>query len=91
MQNDGLKVEEKIDYLFGSGQIEVDSLTYIRGLSYIIIDYAQNLTLHEIKTITSRAGNSTKIVLSGDPYDNPYSNRLIYLVEDLKDRRYLVT
>ena len=88
------KVDEKIDYLFSSGQIEVDSLTYIRGRSlpkqYIIIDDAQNLTPHEIKTIISRAGNGTKIVLTGDPYqiDNPYldasSNGLTYLVERFK-------
>ncbi|MDR2818741.1 MAG: PhoH family protein [Endomicrobium sp.] len=93
-RNDNLKTEERIDYLFESGQIEVDSLTYIRGRSlpqqYIIIDDAQNLTPHEIKTITSRAGNGTKIVLTGDPYqiDNPYldasSNGLTYLVERFK-------
>jgi PhoH-like ATPase len=89
-----VKTEEKIDYLFSAGQIEVDSLTYIRGRSlpqqYIIIDDAQNLTPHEVKTITSRAGNGTKIVLTGDPYqiDNPYldasSNGLTYLVERFK-------
>jgi len=89
-----IKTEEKIDYLFGSGQIEVDSLTYIRGRSlpqqYIIIDDAQNLTPHEVKTIISRAGTGTKIVLTGDPYqiDNPYldasSNGLTYLVERFK-------
>ena len=88
------KTEEKIDYLFSSGQIEVDSLTYIRGRSlpqqYIIIDDAQNLTPHEVKTIVSRAGTGTKIVLTGDPYqiDNPYldasSNGLTYLVERFK-------
>jgi len=88
------KVDEKIDYLFNSGQIEVDSLTYIRGRSlpkqYIIIDDAQNLTPHEVKTIISRAGAGTKIVLTGDPYqiDNPYldasSNGLTYLVERFK-------
>ncbi|AKL97753.1 PhoH family protein [Endomicrobium proavitum] len=89
-----VKTEEKIDYLFGSGQIEIDSLTYIRGRSlpqqYIIIDDAQNLTPHEVKTIISRAGSGTKIVLTGDPYqiDNPYldasSNGLTYLVERFK-------
>ncbi len=88
------KTEEKIDYLFSSGQIEVDSLTYIRGRSlpqqYIIIDDAQNLTPHEVKTIISRAGTGTKIVLTGDPYqiDNPYldasSNGLTYLAERFK-------
>jgi len=78
------KVEEKIDYLFSSGQIEVDSLTYIRGRSlpkqYIIIDDAQNLTPHEVKTIISRAGTGTKIVLTGDPYqiDNPYLDASIF-------------
>ncbi|MDR1522932.1 MAG: PhoH family protein [Endomicrobium sp.] len=88
------KTDEKINYLFSAGQIEIDSLTYIRGRSlpqqYIIIDDVQNLTTHEIKTITSRAGNGTKIVLTGDPYqiDNPYldvsSNGLSYLVERFK-------
>jgi PhoH-like ATPase len=88
------KRDEKIDYLFSTGQIEIDSLTYIRGRSlpqqYIIIDDAQNLTPHEIKTIASRAGHDTKIVLTGDPYqiDNPYldasSNGLSYLVERFK-------
>ncbi|MDR1952268.1 MAG: PhoH family protein [Elusimicrobiota bacterium] len=88
------KTEGKIDYLFSSGQIEVDALTYIRGRSlpkqYVIIDDAQNLTPHEIKTIISRAGKETKIVLTGDPnqIDSPYldasSNGLTYLVERFK-------
>jgi PhoH-like ATPase len=88
------KTEEKIQYFFTTGQIEVESLTYIRGRSlpnqYIIIDDAQNLTPHEVKTIISRAGTGTKIVLTGDPYqiDNPYldvsSNGLTYLVERFK-------
>lgn len=88
------RTEEKIQYFFTSGQIEVDSLTYIRGRSlpnqYIIIDDAQNLTPGEVKTIVSRAGSGTKIVLTGDPYqiDNPYldasSNGLTYLVERFK-------
>ncbi len=88
------KTEEKIEYFFSTGQIEVESLTYIRGRSlpsqYIIIDDAQNLTPHEMKTIISRAGAGTKIVLTGDPYqiDNPYldasSNGLTYLVERFK-------
>jgi PhoH-like ATPase len=88
------KTEEKIEYFFTTGQIEIESLTFIRGRSlpnqFIIIDDAQNLTPHEIKTIISRAGNGTKIVLTGDPYqiDNPYldvsSNGLTYLVEHFK-------
>ncbi|MDR2860214.1 MAG: PhoH family protein [Elusimicrobiota bacterium] len=88
------KTEEKLNYLFSSGQIEMDALTYIRGRTlpqqYVIIDDAQNLTPHEIKTIISRAGKDTKIVLTGDPYqiDSPYldasSNGLTYLVERFK-------
>ncbi len=64
--------------LIASGQIQVEPLTYIRGRSlpfqYIIVDEAQNLTPHEIKTIITRAGEGSKIVLTGDPdqIDNPY-------------------
>lgn len=88
------RTEEKIDYLLTSGQVEIDALTYIRGRTlpqqYVIIDDAQNLTPHEVKTIISRAGKNTKIVLTGDPYqiDSPYldpsSNGLTYLVERFK-------
>ncbi|MBT1247171.1 MULTISPECIES: PhoH family protein [unclassified Thermosipho (in: thermotogales)] len=70
------------------GIIEIEALTYIRGRSipdqFIIIDEAQNLTPHEVKTILTRAGENTKIVLLGDPYqiDTPYldkdSNGLVY-------------
>jgi PhoH-like ATPase len=80
--------------LLGFGIIQVEPLTYIRGRSipgqYIIVDEAQNLTPHEAKTIITRAGLGTKIVLTGDPYqiDNPYldqsSNALSYLVNKLK-------
>jgi PhoH-like ATPase len=76
------------------GFIEIEPLTYIRGRSipnqFIIIDEAQNLTPHEVKTIITRAGESTKIVLTGDPYqiDNPYvdttSNGLTNIVEKFK-------
>ncbi|MFV0340724.1 MAG: PhoH family protein [Parachlamydiaceae bacterium] len=71
-------------------RVELEAVTYIRGRSlpkmFIIIDEAQNLTPHEIKTIVSRAGEGTKVVLTGDPtqIDNPYldkdSNGLTYLV-----------
>ncbi|MBW6515199.1 MAG: PhoH family protein [Candidatus Cloacimonetes bacterium] len=81
------------DYL-DHGFIELEPLTYIRGRSlpdqYIIIDEAQNLTPHEMKTIITRAGEGTKIVLTGDPYqiDIPYldseSNGLSMSVEKLK-------
>lgn len=78
------------------GLLEIEALTYIRGRSipkqYMIVDEAQNLTPHEIKTIITRAGEGTKIVLTGDPYqiDNPYidssSNGLTYAVEKFKDQ-----
>ncbi len=64
--------------LINSHRIELEALTYIRGRSiprqFVIVDEAQNLTPHEIKTIVSRAGEDTKIVLTGDPQqiDNPY-------------------
>ena len=80
--------------LVDMGILEIEALTYIRGRSipkqYMIVDEAQNLTPHEIKTIITRAGEGTKIVLTGDPYqiDNPYvdasSNGLTYVVEKFK-------
>ncbi|SHI43055.1 PhoH-like ATPase [Malonomonas rubra DSM 5091] len=80
--------------LIDLGLMEIEPLTYIRGRSiprqYMIVDEAQNLTPHEIKTIITRAGEGTKIVLTGDPYqiDNPYvdsaSNGLTYAVERFK-------
>lgn len=86
--------EEKAHYLLDSGKIEIASITHMRGRSlpgqYMIVDDAQNLTPHEIKTILTRAGEGTKIVVTGDPYqiDTPYldieSNGLTYLVDRLK-------
>ncbi len=77
------------------GILQIEPLTYIRGRSipnqYMIVDEAQNLTPHEIKTIITRAGDNTKIVLTGDPYqiDNPYidssSNGLSYVAERFKN------
>ena len=64
--------------LLDSGQVQVEPLTYIRGRSlpqqYVIVDEAQNLTPHEVKTVITRCGEGTKIVLTGDPFqiDNPY-------------------
>ena len=85
---------KSVDALLSNNLIEIEALTYIRGRSlpnqYIIIDEAQNLSPHEIKTIVSRAGDNTKVVLTGDPYqiDSPYldanSNGLTYLVEIFK-------
>ncbi|TVY09621.1 PhoH family protein [Paenibacillus cremeus] len=82
--------------LAGLGSIQVEALTYIRGRSipgqFIIIDEAQNLSKHEIKTIVSRVGEGSKIVLLGDPeqIDHPYldasSNGLTYVVERFKEQ-----
>jgi PhoH-like ATPase len=81
--------------LMNQGLLQIEPLTYIRGRSipqqYLIVDESQNLTPHEIKTIVTRAGDNTKIVLTGDSYqiDNPYvdsaNNGLVYLVERFKD------
>src|SRR5207237_3507766 len=83
--------------IFSSDKIEVEAVAFLRGRSlpkmYIIIDDAQNLTPHEVKTIISRAGEGTKVVLTGDPYqiDNPYldaaSNGLSNLVERFKGQK----
>lgn len=80
--------------LINEGLLHVEPLTYIRGRSlpnqYMIIDEAQNLTPHEIKTIITRAGEGTKIVLTGDSaqIDNPYldsiNNGLVYCIDRLK-------
>ncbi len=67
-----------LDEMMTSGVIEIEPLTYIRGRSlpqqYVIVDEAQNLTPHEVKTIVTRCAEGTKIVLTGDPFqiDNPY-------------------
>lgn len=91
--------------LLDMGLIELEPLTYIRGRSiphrFMIVDEAQNLTPHELKTIVTRAGMGTKLVLTGDPYqiDNPYvdagSNGLSHVIEkfqkfDLAGHAYLI-
>ena len=86
--------QARYQYLIDSGMVQVEPLTYIRGRSlprqYLLVDEAQNLTPHEVKTVISRAGEGTKIVLTGDPYqiDNPYvdatSNGLSHVVERFK-------
>ncbi len=83
--------------LIDMGYIEIEPLTYIRGRSipnqFIIVDEAQNLTPHEVKTIITRVGDNTKIVITGDPYqiDNPYvdstSNGLVHVVNKFKHER----
>lgn len=82
------------DELINQGLLHVEPLTYIRGRSlpnqFMIVDEAQNLTPHEIKTIITRAGEGTKIVLTGDseqidsPYLDALNNGLIYCIDKLK-------
>lgn len=84
-----------MEQLMESGAIELEALTYIRGRSisnaFIIIDEAQNLTAHEVKTIITRAGEGTKVVLTGDieqidnVYTNETSNGLTYTIEKFKN------
>jgi PhoH-like ATPase len=81
--------------LIEMGLLQIEPLTYIRGRTipkqFLIVDEAQNLTPHEVKTILTRAGEGTKVVLTGDPdqIDNPYvdaaSNGLSYVVERFKE------
>ncbi len=88
-------VETTVEQLLRDGTVSLEALTYIRGRSissqFLVVDEAQNLTPHEVKTIISRAGENTKLVLTGDPYqiDNPYldssSNGLVFAAERLKD------
>lgn len=90
----GKAADRKVQELLADDLVELEALTYIRGRSvsrqYIVVDEAQNLTPHEVKTIVSRAGEGAKIVLTGDPdqIDNPYldssSNGLSYAVERMK-------
>jgi len=89
------KALEKIDELIATEKIAIAPLAFIRGRTltkiFFIVDEAQNLTPHEIKTIISRAGEHTKIVFTGDIYqiDTPYldaeSNGLSYLIENVKN------
>ena len=84
-----------VEHLFEDGTIEIEALSYIRGRSisnaFMIIDEAQNLSPHEIKTIITRVGENTKIILTGDveQIDNAYldvtSNGLSYAIERFKD------
>jgi len=99
-----MPIQDNLEFLMGNkrtldmyiedGTIEVEALTYIRGRSianaFIVIDEAQQLTKHEIKTILTRVGEGTKIVFTGDieQIDNVYvdetSNGLTYVVEKFK-------
>jgi len=100
-------IQDNLQYLFGNdkmtldmyiddGKIEVEAMTFIRGRSiansYIIVDEVQNMTQHEIKTILTRVGEGTKVILTGDidQIDNVYidatNNGLTYVVERFKDQ-----
>ena len=93
-ENSGLSNNTYLQMMQDNGLIEVEAITYIRGRSipnaFIIIDEAQNLSTHELKTIVTRAGQGTKIVLTGDiqQIDNVHvdalSNGLSYAVEKFK-------
>jgi PhoH-like ATPase len=94
---DSQTTEQRIQKLIADGQLVLEPLTYIRGRSiphqFMIVDEAQNLTPHEVKTIVSRVGEGTKLVLTGDiqQIDNPYldqsSNGLSYTAEKMKGIR----
>jgi PhoH-like ATPase len=94
---DSQSTEQRIAKLMADGKLVLEPLTYIRGRSiahqFMIVDEAQNLTPHEVKTIASRVGEGTKLILTGDIHqiDNPYldqsSNGLSYTIEKMKGVR----
>lgn len=94
-ESTGHGTSETLRWVTSSDKIEMEAVTYIRGRSlpkmFIIVDEAQNLTPHEVKTVISRAGEGTKVVLTGDAsqIDNPYldknSNGLTYTVGKCKE------
>jgi len=91
------KKNKSIDELEHSGKLAITALAFIRGRSLsniiFIIDEAQNLTPHEIKTIITRAGENTKVIFTGDinqidtPYMDEQSNGLTYLIDRLKGNK----
>lgn len=97
LSNDEKKGGRSYRELIDLGILQIEPLTYIRGRSipaqFMVVDEAQNLTPHEVKTIVSRAGEGTKIVLTGDPYqiDNPYmdatNNGLVHVVNRFRPER----
>ncbi len=94
-KKDSKDIDPYISLLFESGKIEIEAITYIRGRSipnsFIIIDEAQNLSNHQLKTIITRSGENTKIVLCGDIHQidvshmDAVSNGLSYVVEAFKN------
>ncbi|MBK8011178.1 MAG: PhoH family protein [Deltaproteobacteria bacterium] len=97
LSNDEKRRGRSYRELVDLGILQIEPLTYIRGRSipnqFMVVDEAQNLTPHEVKTIVSRAGEGTKIVLTGDPYqiDNPYmdatNNGLVHVVNRFRPER----
>jgi len=93
-RSEDIENDPYINLLFSEGKIEIEAVTYIRGRSipnsFIIIDEAQNLTVHQLKTIITRSGEGTKIVLCGDIHQidasqmDAVSNGLSYVVEAFK-------
>ena len=91
---DSRSAEQRLDQLLATGRVVMEPITYIRGRSirhqFIIVDEAQNLSPHEVRTIASRVGEGTKIVLCGDigQIDSPYldssSNGLSHVIERMK-------
>lgn len=89
--------ERKLQKLLDEEKLVIAPLSYIRGRSlvdiFFIVDEAQNLTPHEVKTIITRAGENTKMVFTGDifqidhPYLNTYSNGLTYLIDKMKGQK----
>lgn len=96
-ESTGSEPNETLRWVTEGKKLEMEAVTYIRGRTlpkmYIIIDEAQNLTPHEVKTVISRAGKDTKVVLTGDPtqIDNPYldkdSNGLTFTVGRFKEQK----
>jgi PhoH-like ATPase len=96
-ESSGGESSDTLRWVMESKKIEMEAVTYIRGRSlpkmYFIIDEAQNLSPHEVKTIISRAGEGTKVILAGDPtqIDNPYldkdSNGLTFTVGKFSDQK----
>lgn len=87
---------KRLDEMQKSGQLVIEALAFIRGRSlsetFCIIDEAQNLTPHEIKTIITRAGEGTKMVFTGDiqqidqPYLDSQSNGLVYMIDRMREQ-----
>ena len=87
--------EQRLDRLMATGRVVLEPITYIRGRSipmqFMVIDEAQNLSPHEVRTIVSRVGEGTKIILCGDigQIDSPYldssSNGLTHVIDRMRE------